>query len=273
MRVLPPPRLIELAGPDAAAFAQAQFCNDVDALGIGGTQLNAWLDPQGRIRAFFHLLRPTADRFVLCLRGGDAAALVRPLRMFVLRLKTKVEALEGWRHVLAKPGEALPAAALRLGPFEALLPPDIGAEAEAADEETLTRLARSDIEAGLPWFPPHALDALLPSWLDFARLGAISQKKGCYPGQEIVARLHFRGGGDKRVPVVVRGETQVVQSATLLRDIDGAEAGLVLQSAVDGSGHRIALAVVRKERCAPGTLLAAVDGSIQVISSELNRPT
>lgn len=260
---------IELSGPDAAAYAQAQFCNDVDALPVGGAQLNAWLNPDGRIRALFHLLRPADDRFALVLRGGDAMALVRPLRMFVLRLKTKVEAVE--RAVAAlDPGEAPPDDAFTFAVDDerraALLLP--GVAAPEATPQQFDAWTRADIEAGLPWLPPHALDAVLPSWLDLARLGGISQKKGCYPGQEIVARLHFRGGGDKRRPAIVAGDDATIATATTLRDADGVEAGLLLQSAGDGNGRRVALAVLRKDAATIGSVLSTAHGSIQVISAE-----
>ena len=266
-------RTIELSGPDAAAYAQAQFCNDVDALPVGGAQLSAWLNPDGRIRALFHLLRPADDRFVLVLRGGDAQALERPLRMFVLRLKTKVDIVE---HVVAalEPGEAPPAGAFAFAVDDtrlaALLPPD--AVASDATPRQLDAWTRADIDAGLPWLPPHALDAVLPSWLDLARLGGISHRKGCYPGQEIVARLHFRGGGDKRRLTIVAGDEATMAAATTLRDTGGAEAGVALQSANDGAGRRVALAVVRKEVATIGSVLSAANGSIQVISAKWNRP-
>lgn len=270
MYTLPSPSLIELSGPDAAAYAQAQFCNDVDALAVGGTQLSAWLNPDGRIRALFHLLRPADDRFVLLLRGGDATSLLRPLRMFVLRLKVKVEALDGWSLAVVEPGDAVPGDALAFdagsGRHAALLPP--GDAAPVATDAQRDAWVRADIDAGLPWLPPHALDAVLPSWLDLARLRGISHKKGCYPGQEIVARLFFRGGGDKRRPAIIAGDTETVASATTLRDGDGNEAGLVLQSASDGNGRRVALAVLRKEVATPGSDLSAANGSIQVVSTE-----
>ena len=63
--------LLELTGPDAVAFAQAQFSNDVPSLADGHWQWNAWLSPQGRVRFFFHLLRDDAQHLRLLLRGGD----------------------------------------------------------------------------------------------------------------------------------------------------------------------------------------------------------
>ena len=257
-----PTELIELAGPDAAAFAQAQFCNDVSTVPTGGSQLNAWLNPQGRVRRLFHLIRADDTRYLLLLRGGSAAAVLPTLRMFVLRLKVRVEALTGWHWAEAAAGAAsLP------GDLSAALPDDrrlILREGAIVDgvpfEETLAR----DIDAGLPWLPDHALEQVLPSWMAFARLGAISHDKGCYPGQEIVARLHFRGGGDKRVPVRLSAATPLAGVAEL-RDGDS-EAGLLLQWVTAPDGGSRALAVVRRESAEAGTALQAGEHLLEVLA-------
>jgi tRNA-modifying protein YgfZ len=257
-----PTELIELAGPDAAAFAQAQFCNDVSRLAVGDHQLNAWLNPQGRVRRLFHLIRCEEARYLMLLRGGSAAAVLPTLRMFVLRLKVRVEAPSGW-HWAEVGGDA----ALAEGDIVAGLPDErrlILRQGTVVDgipfEETLAR----DIDAGLPWLPEHALEQVLPSWMAFARLGAISHDKGCYPGQEIVARLHFRGGGDKRVPVRVASDTPLVNIGEL-RDGDS-EAGLLLQSVPTPDGGGQALAVVKRESAEPGTTLHAGEHALRVLA-------
>nr|WP_305119220.1 folate-binding protein [Tahibacter harae] len=251
--------MIELNGADAEKFAQAQFCNDVSGLAPGASQLSAWLNPQGRVRRMFHLLRAGEERYLLLLRGGTAAPVIAPLRMFVLRLKVQVAALDGWRwHELAPDEDAGESWALPLpgGTRRLLLQsPQAAAPGRIGAQETAAR----DIDAGLPWLPEAALEQALPSWLEFARLGAISHAKGCYPGQEIVARLHFRGGGDKRVLAVVEGTVEPGPDG-LLRDPAGAEAGLLLQRVSRSDGGWRALAVVKREHAAPGSTLSTENG-------------
>lgn len=258
-----PAELIELTGPDAEKFAQAQFCNDVSVLAPGASQLNAWLNPQGRVRRLFHLLRADETRYLLLLRGGDAVSILPTLRMFVLRLKLQVQAVPGW-HWAETATEAVPAedAFLLALPHGRTLQLQPGREVSGGLPwaETLAR----DIDAGLPWLPDHALEQLLPSWMDFARLRAISHDKGCYPGQEIVARLHFRGGGDKRVPVCLASDS-ALDAATELRDEAGGEAGLLLQSVQTSAGGWRALAIVRRESAEPGTSLRAGDAVTQTV--------
>src|SRR3569833_4481712 len=82
--------VLELDGPDAVSFAQAQFSNDVTALGDSRWQWNAWLNPQGRVRAVFALLRLDGQHLRLILRGGDAAAIADTLRRYEFRAKVTI---------------------------------------------------------------------------------------------------------------------------------------------------------------------------------------
>lgn len=264
-----PTELIELTGPDAAAFAQAQFCNDVATLAPGASQLNAWLNPQGRVRRLFHLLRADEERYLLLLRGGDAASLLPTLRMFVLRLKARLQVLPDWHWAEVAADAAVPDGAwpLALPDGRRLLL----REGTAVDGLPFAQTLARDIDAGLPWLPAPALEQLLPSWMEFARLGALSHHKGCYPGQEIVARLHFRGGGDKRVPVrLAAADHAALHEVSALRDAAGGEAGVLLQQVQMPDGSGLALAVVRRELAAAGSVLQGGETALQVLPTTWN---
>ncbi len=206
-------QLLELSGNDAARFANSQFANEVLALQPGRWQWNAWLSPQGRVRYFFALLRETPDRILLWLRGGDAEALRAELVKFVfrsqvgLRVRADLQVLgcdeaEVFAAVGACPDRDVlavreHAVALRL-PFGArwlLLAPT--AAPPDNDEGAATQWQLDDIHAGLPLLGAALQDQLLPQWLGLDRLPAFSTSKGCYPGQEVIARLHFKGGNKR----------------------------------------------------------------------------
>ncbi|MBS0556472.1 MAG: folate-binding protein [Proteobacteria bacterium] len=196
-----PPQVLELTGADAIAFAQAQFCNDALTLADGDWQWNAWLSAQGRVRAFFRLQRKDATHLILTLRGGDADWMRRELARFVFRANVQMIAV-------------------------------------TADVEPATL---ADIRAGLPEIGADLRDQLLPQWIGLDRLGAVSVRKGCYPGQEIMARLHFKGG-NKRSLYRIGGDARIT-TAAMLRDAQtGEEAGCVLQCARADSGKYEALA-------------------------------
>lgn len=186
-----PAETLLIEGPDAMAFAHAQFSSNVSSLATGQWQFSAWLDPQGRVRALFHLARLADDRYLVLLRGGNAAAMVEALRRFVFRSKLTLT--------------ALPPRALTTGPTMPLhaLSDDAGILSLGCGTHSL-QITAADIgddawrlpqlRAGWPWLPTQTLNELLPAALSLQRLQAVAIDKGCYPGQEIVARLHYRGG-------------------------------------------------------------------------------
>jgi folate-binding protein YgfZ len=186
---------VQLHGPDALSFAQAQFTNDVHALAIGQWQFSAWLDAQGRVRALFHLLRLEDQRLCLVLRGGRAEDLIEPLRRFVFRSKLSIEALPD-RSITDAPALPLHSwqhddAAVLLGCGDHSM--RLAAQVSPSDPIEQTWRGRQ-IAHRWPWLPDAALGSLLPAALSLEQLPAIAFDKGCYPGQEIVARLHYRGG-------------------------------------------------------------------------------
>lgn len=259
---LPVPQLLEIAGPDAIGFAHAQFASDVRALGERRWQWSAWLSPQGRVRALFQLLRTGEDRLLVLLRGGSANALRAALTAFLLRSRARLVTVsmsgaglfdaDEAAHVLGAVPEPFDLAASD-GSIGFALPGTprrwcalsrAATGATDATPEALNRWRLADIEAGLVELAPTQLDRLLPDWLGLRRLGAISANKGCYPGQEIVARLHFRGGGRRR-PFRVEFEAATLPAAEtpLYGDADN-PVGELLNAAWASPRHGLALAVL-----------------------------
>lgn len=201
---LPDLQVLEIAGADAMSFAHAQFSSDVRALGDGAWQWSAWLSPQGRVRAFFQLLRDDSEHLRMLLRGGDAAALCSALRPYVLRAKVSLRVADA---VVLGSYETAPRALALPGPTPRWL--QIASDAREADTSIAAkeRWRLEDIRAGLPMLPGMLLGELLPQWLGIERLGAVSVKKGCYPGQEVMSRLHFKGGNKRalyRIELIAR---------------------------------------------------------------------
>ncbi len=238
--------MISLSGKDAAAFAHAQFTTDVQSLPVLAWQWSAWLDPQGRTQAVFVLLRTETDRFLAWLPLGGAADLRDRLARFVMRSAVRIEAIDGWllHRLDDSDGIAPPEHAVQpCNGGLALAQP--GAEARIAwlapaarpaiDADALARWRRADVAAQLPLLPPALAGEYVPQALDLERLGAIRFDKGCYPGQEIAARLHFRGGNKRRLRRL-RIEGERVAPATPLLSGDGREAGHVLYAAAGSDG-------------------------------------
>ena len=201
---LPGHRILELSGRDAAAFAQAQTMNDVAGLATGHWHWNGWLTPKGRVVALFALLKLDAETLWLLLPDADPAELAAALQRFVFRSKVVLRA----RTDLSASGAfAAPAQAavgrlagdpahdieLDMGGDGGQRTLRIAASAAPDDQDAATAWAAADLAHGLPRLPPEQAGHWTPQQLSLERLRAFSVKKGCYPGQEIVARTHFLG--------------------------------------------------------------------------------
>jgi folate-binding protein YgfZ len=231
----PSAQTLLIEGADAIAFAQAQFSSNIQSLDIGQWQFSAWLDAQGRVGALFHLARVADDTLLLLLRGGDAASLAQSLQRFVFRAKVKLTANS--------------ARALGTGPSRDTYAFDREGDAYTfgCGTHSLIVGATSDdnwrrlqVRAGWPWLPDNTIGELLAPALSLERLQAVALDKGCYPGQEIVARLHYRGGLKRHMHCVVL--SQSLLGGTLLRH-GGKGVAQLLDVVVNGQ-HVEALAVI-----------------------------
>ena len=247
-----PAHLLTLDGTDAVAFAHAQFTSDVRALPVGGWQWSAWLDAQGRTRTVFALLRPQAERHVAWQPLGDAPAMRDALRRFVFRSAVRIEAVDGWsvhRASEAPPAErmldlsadgyllALPGSA----PRAAWLGPRSGED----DPSALAPWRQEEVGASLPCLPTALAGAFVPQALDLERIDAIRFDKGCYPGQEIAARLHFRGGNKRHLHrATATGATRLEPGDDLFDEAGGAVGKILYAAASMASSSRPLLVVL-----------------------------
>jgi len=281
---LPPPQLLEIAGPEAAAFAHAQFSSDVKALQTLHWQWSAWLTAQGRVRAMFRLLRLKDDCFVAFLAGGSADALRAALVPFVLRAKVTLQPIERQAignfssdDVVATFG-ALPTGTTLVERGAGLALAIGGGEPRwcmlgdfapaAADDAAVERWRAADIADGIAELDDSQRERFLPDALGLGRLGAVSVRKGCYPGQEIVARLHFKGGNKRWLHRLDYDSASSPAHGIALATADGTASGELLNSAETSAGHGVALAVLPE--LPPGTILSAtgLPGSLfRVISA------
>ena len=195
--------VLAIAGRDAVPFAQAQFMNDVAALADGSWQWNGWLTPKGRVIALFALLRIDAETLWLLLPDVAANELAPKLQRYVFRSKLTLASRDDLHAsgAFAAPALARGAAfADADGAFELDMSGDggprrlrIGTTPAVDNSEAIAYWDATDLAHGLPRLPATQAEQWTPQQLSLERLRAFSVKKGCYPGQEIVARTHFLG--------------------------------------------------------------------------------
>jgi folate-binding protein YgfZ len=273
---LSPNALIEVTGDDAEAFLHAQFTNDVLALPPGAAQWNGWCTAKGRLLATFLLMRRD-NGYLLMLPAGIAPAVMKRLGMFVLRSKVKIaDASEKyvrigfagktagvivarhWGHTpdpmrsIDKDGNAC--FALDDQRFVILASP----EAAPALWEKLAENARaagadawelSMIHAGIPMVTAATQEEFVPQMANFDLIGGVSFKKGCYPGQEIVARTHYRGILKKRMALAhIAGDSRPAPGQSVYSSAFGAQsAGTLVNVAPAPGGGFDALVVAQLE--------------------------
>lgn len=252
---LPGHRVIALAGRDAVAFAQAQLMNDIESAPAGRWQWTGWLTPKGRVIAVLALLRIADDTLWLIVPDADAAALATSLQRYVLRRQLTITLREDL-HVsgrFAAPDVASGAS------FDGDEAGGIELDASGFGIRRTLRIARedaphdpsfdmqwrsSDLRLGFPRLDASQAEQWTPQMLSLERLHAYSVKKGCYPGQEIVARTHFLGQV-KRGLAFFEAPAEPRPGANV--DVGVASLGQIVSVARNGA-HWVALAVLPVDR-------------------------
>lgn len=252
---LPGTGLLAVRGPDAGAFLQAQTMNDVAALAVGHWHWNGLLTPKGRVIFLFALARTGDDAFLLVAPDADAAGLKAQLQRFVFRSKLSLDEAPAL-VAAAAPGQVADAGQVLLDGGEGALGLDLGGEggprclwllptahpALAPEDQSVGAEWRlADLAHGLPRLAPGQREAWTPQMLSLERLGAFSLKKGCYPGQEIVARTHYLGQA-KRGLLRLSAAAPLAEAAPVAGP-DGQELGKLVCVASHGGRHE-ALAVL-----------------------------
>jgi tRNA-modifying protein YgfZ len=225
---------VRVAGPDAADYLQRMVSNDVEALATGEACPALLLTAKARVIAPLVVLRRADDDFLVLTEPGLGEIVRAHLVRMRLRAECEIEP-EEHEAVLVFDG-ATGFATDWPGAREAL---DSGLASTLTDEE----LELHRIENGVPRWEREIDDRILPAeaGLDATH---VSFSKGCYPGQEPVARLHFRGHPNRGLRVLELEEVPE-PDATLLHD--GREIGRVTSAARREDGTVVALAYVRTE--------------------------
>jgi folate-binding protein YgfZ len=198
--------LLSVTGDDAREFLHAQLTNDIRSLPAGRAALAGWCSAKGRLLASF-LVIPSPQGFVLQLARDLAAPVAKRLSMFVLRAKVKIAdeserwVQDGvWEMDSGAPDVAWngSVATVRVGErrYLQLGPAADMTEAPTAGED---EWSLQEIRAGRPLITAATQDQFVPQMVNFEKLGAVDFQKGCYPGQEIVARAQYRGQVKRRM--------------------------------------------------------------------------
>jgi folate-binding protein YgfZ len=198
--------VLSVFGADARDFLHAQLTNDIKNLPPERAALAGWCSAKGRLLASFVVI-PAAPGYLLQLARDLAPAVAKRLSMFVLRSKVKVaDESDAWaqfgvwnapwdesRVAWENGGVTVPLGERR---FLRLEPAAAAALVPNHEEQAWTL---QEIRAGRPLITAATQDQFVPQMVNFETLGGVDFRKGCYPGQEIVARAQYRGQVKRRM--------------------------------------------------------------------------
>lgn len=260
--------LIEARGADAPAFLHGQLSNDVLNLPPQRSQLTAYLNPQGRVLAIMRLWRQ-GDGFFLQLPADMLESILKRLQMFVLRAQVTLRAVgadyvcqgvygpDAEHYLSAKdlvaPGAVdecwlhtdytvlrIPGATPRFVVWTRT-----GSPLETATRDGDAAWQVQDILAGIPAIHRATSGEFVPQMLNLDVLGAVNFKKGCYPGQEIVARMQYLATLKRRTYALRALTARAPAPGAALINDAGAKIGTVLLAQpLDAEDNTALLAVV-----------------------------
>lgn len=257
-----------VTGADARSFLQGQLSFDVDKLTASRVELACCSSAQGRVQAVMWLIE-RGEAIVLLLPTTLTESTLARLRKYVLRAKVKIErggdryAVFAASTVLDEPARTHIVVGDRSyvqwpGHEPRVLAVAPASDGGAASAEHVTRWRRADIAAGLPQVYPETHEAFVAQMLNLDLLGGISFEKGCYTGQEIIARTHYRGAIKRRM-FRFRASTRPPEPATRLV-VGDQHAGDVVEAVATDDGCEL-LAVVNLAQLTEPLVLGAAGGA------------
>lgn len=287
--------LIAVSGPDAAGFLQGQLTSDVPALPATHSQIAGYCSPKGRMLASFRVFK-LDDEIYLQLPLSKVDSMVRRLRMYLLRAKATIEDASDRLIAIGVAGDCTPALldaclaevparenqvtrrdriiAIRipapttrfqiLGPATELeaLWDELAASASVLNADYWALL---DIRAGIPTVFPETSDAFVPQMANLQLIDGVSFKKGCYTGQEVVARMEYLGKLKRRMYRALVSTDQAPLPGDALHSPSSSSeqaTGKVVDARANANGDYELLAVVEIEAAENGDVRLGPDGPL-----------
>lgn len=292
VKLIPLPQigLLRFSGEESMPFLQGQLSSDVRKLDELQWQYSSYSTPKGRMLASFRLQREQGD-YWLQLPSELLPALHKRLSMFILRSKTRAHDASGERLQLGLQGEQTATLLLQLGwpapaprtlalhdglcilgleqdrfqlQFAAEQLPSVWGRLVAAGAAPTGNIAWSaaDIAAGVPWITAATQEAFVPQMANLELLDGVSFNKGCYPGQEIVARTQYLGKLKRRMYrayIATDGEVAAGQEV-FSPEMNGQASGQIMLAAPATGGGWEVLVVAQSSSLEHGLHWSALEG-------------
>ncbi|GGC81102.1 CAF17-like 4Fe-4S cluster assembly/insertion protein YgfZ [Marinobacter halophilus] len=267
--------IVRISGPGTDKFVQGQFSQHVDEVTANQSLRAAACNPKGRTYCLTRLVRDQQD-LLMDLDAGQAEATLNHLRKYLMLFRGTTMAIVASARIVGLLGEAAAIAgageeARSLNQVGQTLATDSGVLIRLEDTvlhtaryewwqldgtpslpDDLTELSMdhwhtASIRAGVPWLTPQSTEAYVPQMLNLQHLQGVHFKKGCYTGQEIVARMHFLGQLKKSLfRLRFSGTDTAPETGTRLLN-ENKSVGEVVNAVATGNQHGELLAVIRHD--------------------------
>lgn len=262
--------LLSINGDDRHSFLHGQLINDLDLIKEPAAQLSAWCNPKGQVISNFIVIN-TGLSYLLLFRDDLKDFVQKRLGMFIMRSDVSIKDISEQSPIfgLANINDlsflgsniSTTAGEVQVNDKQVIVchPDKSGRYLIMADNEILdskvSELTSSkqntdnadwqllDILAGLPWITTRTQEQFLPQMLNLDALNGLSYQKGCFPGQEVIARLHYRGKVKKRLNLIKSLQPLSIDD-NLVSEQSNSNAGIVINSATHSDNNYYALAVI-----------------------------
>ena len=265
--------VIRVLGADAVKFLQSQLTNDFAAMGLSEARLAGFCSAKGRLQASFIAWKAAHDDVLLACAASVLPATLKRLSMFVLRAQCKLTDATAQVPLRGLVGSSAAQATGDASVWEKrdgangtlIRLPDsaglarcivAGTSVDALTEtpEALDQWRWLEVQSGIPTIEAATVDQFVPQMLNFELLGGVDFQKGCYPGQEIVARSQYRGTIKRRM-FLFDSPAPMTAGQEIFHDGDAAQpAGMVVNAAPSPVGGWSALVEAKLAALESGAL-------------------
>lgn len=278
---LPDRGLLKVSGEDAKMFLQNQLSNDINNVSPNSYQESAWCSPKGRIKANFRVFK-REEVFYLSVSADLLDSVIKKMGMYIMMSNVQLEdANDSLTHfgffgdnadqvlhaflesndnktqIPAEPHQAIQYRSLSILRITGASPRfEVFGELDDASQlrEYLLQQATEtdtnswnyqDIVAGLPFITRPSSEAWIPQMVNYIAIDGVDFKKGCYPGQEVVARLNYLGKTKRRMYRLKLDTQKLPQIGDVITSETDVTAGKILNAAINPDGKIEALAVMK----------------------------
>lgn len=250
--------VIRAVGSEAAQFLNGQLTQDVQSLGPTQARLAGYCSPKGRLLASFVIWKPSDDEVLLACHASLLTATLKRLSMFVMRAQCRLTDASSDIGLVGVSGElaqhaidGLPVWGVRVDAMDTWIRlPDVAGIARAcrvteaaslpvADPPALAAWQRLEVDSGIVTIEAATVDQFVPQMLNFELIGAVNFQKGCYPGQEVVARSQYRGT-TKRRTFLYAGNAPISAGQEVFHSADPTQPAGLVASAAPAPGDDLA---------------------------------